>query len=372
MEGQRKWYNSIKTKLILTMVLIAAIPLMVSIIVNYVSSMKTATKDAEEINQKQVELIEDEFVGLIDQNLKSLETLAASPYTIEFVRNKSDRDVTKMQNNLIAIDNAFGDGNITLVSDAEGMQIARSSGECVSIADRDYFQTVLGGNEAISDMLVSSTGTNMVVLAVPVFDSSKVIGCVSRNYSIENLHDFLAGESNESMEMFICEKDGTVVADSDHAVSAANPESRSSEEFYTMSKSKDEDTYEAKEDGEKLLISYKVEPHTGWTVVVERNLSVATASARKSVAAMTIIGVIMLVAAAAIAYIMANNYSAPVLAIDESMTQLAHGHFSPITNEKYINRKDEYGEVVVSTNELIEHLSKIVSDIKQQDSEFTP
>ncbi|MBR1599031.1 MAG: methyl-accepting chemotaxis protein [Lachnospiraceae bacterium] len=367
MEGKRTWLQSIKGKLILTMVLIAAVPLAVSIIINYSNSMSTATKEAEEINQKQVDLIEDEFVGLINQNLRSLETLAAAPFVVNFISNSADRDSAVMQNYLLTIDEAFDDGNITLVSDSTGMQIARSSGECVSIADREYFKTVMGGNEAISEMLTAADGSLMVVLAVPVKSNGNVIGCVSRNYSIADLHDFLAEEANESMEMFICEKDGAVIADSQSEISASSAEdNRSNEEFFSKASSADEGTYEATEDGVKKIISYKVEPHTSWIVVVERNLSSAMAGAKKSAVTVVIIGIIMLVVAAFIALFMANGFAAPVLAIDESIAQLAHGHFLPITNEKYIQRKDEFGEVVVSTNEVIEHLSKIVADIKVQ------
>lgn len=366
MEGQRKWYNSIKTKLISTMILIAAIPLAVAIIVNYANSMSTATKEAEEINQKQVDLIEDEFVGLINQNMKALESLAASPYTIEFVKGGGS-DAAGMQKYLLDIDAAFDDGNITLISNSSGMQIARSSGDCVSIAEREYYHTVMEGKEAISEMLTAANGSLMVVLAVPIYDNGSVIGCASRNYSIEDLHDFLASESNESMEMFICEKDGTVIADSDHAITASSAQdNRSDEEFFNLAKSSEEDTYEAREDGKKMIISYKVEPTTSWIVVVERNLSSAMAGARKSAVTVVIIGIIMLVVAAVIALLMANGFAAPVMAIDESISQLAHGHFLPIANEKYIQRKDEFGEVVVSTNEVIEHLSKIVADIKEQ------
>ena len=361
MEGKRSFFQSIKGKLIITMILIAAVPLAVSIIVNYVNSMSTATTEAEEINQKQVDLVEDEFVGLINQNLRALETLAASPFTVDFVKGAAD--AAQMQANLIAIDDEFQDGNITLISNASGMQIARSSGDCVSIADREYYKTVMGGSEAISEMLTSSTGTKMVVLAVPIYDNGSIIGVASRNYSVEDLHDFLAEEATESMEMFICEKDGAVIADSKDANADDN---RSGERFFSEASSNSEGTYEDKVDGAKMIISYKVEPHTSWVVVVERNLSSAMAGARKSAVTVVIIGIVMLVAAAFIALAMANGFVAPVMAIDESITQLAHGHFRPITENKYLARKDEFGEVAVSTNEVIDHLSTIVSDIKSQ------
>ena len=65
--------DSIKTKLILIMVAVAAVPLIISIIISYKTSTSRAKNDALEMLASQANLVEQEYSSVI--NLKQYQNL---------------------------------------------------------------------------------------------------------------------------------------------------------------------------------------------------------------------------------------------------------------------------------------------------------
>ena len=75
------------------------------------------------------------------------------------------------------------------------MQLVRTVGEPVDVKERDYFKQAMAGNSYVSDAIISkSTGTFMVSMAVPVYNSNnEIIGMTQRNYELADLTDILKG-----------------------------------------------------------------------------------------------------------------------------------------------------------------------------------
>ena len=367
--GQKsKWYNSIKTKLIVIMVLIGALPLLAAIIFNYVQTMQTTEETAEELNQKQVMIVEDEFVSLLEQNVTAIEAVAASPSTRKFIEGNVDAsDFAYMAEYLQGIDKALEDSNSTVVSGADGMQLVRSKGDCVDVSSRDYFIEAIQGHTYVSDVIVSkTTGSRIIVPAVPVYDESgtDVIGIVQRNYDISMLHDFLASEATDGLKIFICDRNGIVIAHSDRAITADDPaDDRSTHEFFISAKSQPSGTYEGQEDGKKMIVSYQQDKLTGWVVVVERDYNALMSSANKTALVTVLIGFVLLIVVVVIAVIMANSFTAPIILMNETMTAMSEGEFRPIV--KYADRQDEFGGMIHAANTLIDRLNEIVAGIKR-------
>ena len=77
--------NSIKPRMIMIMLLVVAVPLIISIIVSYVSSTSKAVSDAETTLSWQANYIQSEFEGIMEKNIMSIQTLAKSPATTRFM-----------------------------------------------------------------------------------------------------------------------------------------------------------------------------------------------------------------------------------------------------------------------------------------------
>ncbi len=354
-----KFWQSIRTKLICTMVAVAAIPLIVSLIISYNNSVNKAVADAEEMLGWQNKFLLAEFDSIVKENLRTIQTVAASPETIAYVEGDKDLEDDVLEQ-LISIDNILADGNSTVITGADGMNLVRSSGNLVDIAERQYFKEGMAGKLYVSDIIVSkSTGARMVSIVAPIYGSDgSVIGTIHRNYNTNALHDFLAEEAEDA---FFVDCTGMVVAHSQYEITADNPEDRSTSQFMTSGKDTGLYTSDTGK-GYSAMISYEKDPLSGWTVVVAENQTEVMSTARSSAAVVLIVGIILLIGAAVISVFMANSLTAPIGEVNTSLGALADGRFQSIT--RFTGRKDEFGEIINETNDVIEKLKEIVSDIK--------
>ena len=356
------FFQSVKVKLIIVMMLVAVIPLAIATIASYVTASDKATEDAKENVEWQSKFIAAEFSGLITQNIASLKTLATSPATIMYLSEGGNESLEKdALNQLLKIDEYLNDGNSTVITGADGMQLLRSVGNCVDVSERDYFKQTMAGNVAVSDVIVSkTTGSRIITIAVPVFDfDGNVIGEVQRNYDLHDLHVFLAAEAEDA---FVVDRTGIVAAHAMYEIDPENQEDRSTSRF--MTSNLDSETYEADTGkGYTAIISYTKDPTTGFIVVAASNTANVLATSRRSAGMIVIVGIVLVIIAAVVSVIMANNFTAPVGSVNDALAMLADGRFAKI--EKYTDQKDEFGEIVNETNAVIDKLEAIVQVIKE-------
>ncbi|MCR5025488.1 MAG: HAMP domain-containing protein [Lachnospiraceae bacterium] len=359
--------DSIKTKLIVVMILVTAVPLIITSIVSYVNSTKKAMADAQDVLEWQAWYIEDAFAKILETNMAAMRALATAPSTVAYINDPSGATVPTetVLTQLNAIDEHLGDGNITVITGADGMQIIRSRGDCVDVSEREYFKQAMAGKLYVSDLIVSkSTGARQITIAVPIFaegSTTETIGIVQRNYELSDLHEFLAAESDDA---FVTDRNGDLLAHAqyEYGEGAHEEENRGTSEF--MTSGKEEGFYSADTGkGYSAYIAYVHEPLTGFSVVTANNSKIVLAAARSSAVATCIVGVIMLIIAIVISFLMAKSFTDPIHAVQESLAQLADGRFAPV--QKYDRKKDEFGMMSRAMNSVIEHLSNIVANIKR-------
>lgn len=367
-KGNGKGLNSVKTRLILVMMAVVVIPLVISIVVSYASSINKGLEDAMTINDSQAKIIEESFMSSIDQQLRSLQAIADSPYTIEYIKNAQTRDDAQMIAYIAKVNENYNDGNAIVVSDVNGQQLVRDDGGKLSdIHERDYFQGAVKGQVFLSSVLISkATGSRIIIPAVPVYDYgyTSVIGIAQRSYDLSTLHTLLASNVTANQRTFITDKNGIVIARSDQEIKSDDPEdNRSDRDFFkSVSAGTTSGTYVSNGD-EKLIVSYRQEPNTGWIVVVSSDYNATMASAKRSAYIIVIVGVIMALVAAVISFFLAKSFTEPLNEVNTALSHLAEGRFVNI--EKFHNRKDEFGDMVNNTNSVLSVLDDIVKNIKE-------
>ena len=367
-KGNGKGLNSVKTRLILVMMSVVVIPLVISIVVSYASSINKGLEDAMTINDSQAKIIEESFMASIDQQLRSLQAIADSPYTIEYIKNAQTRDDAQMIAYIAKVNENYNDGNAIVISDVNGQQLVRDDGGKLSdIHERDYFQGAVKGQVFLSSILISkATGSRIIIPAVPVYDYgyTSVIGVAQRSYDLSTLHTLLASNVKANQRTFITDKNGIVIARSDQEIKSDDPEdNRSDRDFFkSVSAGTTSGTYVSNGD-EKLIVSYRQEPNTGWIVVVSSDYNATMASAKRSAYIIVIVGVIMALVAAVISFFLAKSFTEPLNEVNTALSHLAEGRFVNI--EKFHNRKDEFGDMVNNTNSVLSVLDDIVKNIKE-------
>lgn len=366
-EEKKGFLDSIKTKLVLTMLMIVAVPVATITIISTVSSKNTSARETERINKAQAHILEYSVKNVVDANMRVLQAIAAAPSTVAFLKGTAEADAeAKLVAALQQTDEKMGDGNVTAVTGSDGMQVAKSAGELVDVKDREYFQKAIGGTVFLSDINVSkSNGQRLTTFAVPVTDESgAVIGVVQRNYNLSVFHEMLASEVTEDrQELVMVDRTGSVIAHSSHEIDPENPEDQSMNPFYTDSRGdKTSGTYDTVWQGEKWMVSWYKEENSGWVVASCSVTAVAMKSANQAAIINILIGVAFLVGFGILAFFLANSFTAPIGEIGSSLEALADGRFVRI--EKFGKRKDEFGTIIRKTNSVIEKLKEIVATIK--------
>ena len=365
--GSNSLFSSMKTKLIFIMAAVCIIPLLIAIVISYISSRTVALNDAEKINLKQAEFIEDDFIKTIDANFRAIEQVASARSTREFVKDAANEDyLAAMTAQLQSVDEKLGDGNSTVVTGPDGENLARSKGDFTNIAEREYFQKAMSGTTYLSEVSVSkTTGAKIIVPAVPIYDDdgSTVIGIVTRNYNVDYLNDTLEGEVSNGQVAFILDRSGDTVAISDPALAEQDLNMAESRAFTEASSGTPEGSFLENYEGSKRVTSYVGEPLTSWVVVVATEYNVIMAESQRAALIMIIVGIILAVAAIIVAIMVGRSIDNPITAIDEALELLADGRFKDI--DKYTGRKDEFGTMIRNTNSVIESLDGILEGISK-------
>ena len=365
--------DSVKTKLIVIMALLVAVPLIVAIFISYLSSSNKAKKDALELLETTSKYVEKEYEQIIRENVDSLQMFATSPSTMNYMEyygtdgtNISD---SVIQAHMAKINTIIDDGNTSVVLTlASGQQILRTDGgDCVNIADREFFQRAIStGKPAVSGVIVSkSSGARVAIIAVPIFsESGEVIGECQRSIDLSVLHEFLAANISDG---YIVDQNGIMAAHAQFDIGPDEEYDMSSGEFVTSSESSG--LFEQAFSGVNTYNAWVKEPITGYSVIIAQQEKEITSSANKAAISVVIIGVILLIIAIIISLVMATSFTNPILAVTNTITELADGRFKKI--DGYSNRKDEFGEIVRSTNSVIDKLGAIVSAIKHSAATVT-
>ena len=356
--------DSIKTKLIAIMVLVAAIPLIVAVVVSYFTSTDKALADAKDIYEWQVWYLEERFETVCSNNIKMIESVARNQTVINYMLGDTSIPYEEAQAVLIKCDEALDDGDHTSIAGADGMQVLRAQGDFIDVSEREYFQEAMKGNVFVSNIQVSKTnGRRMITFAVPVKNGNDVIGIVHRNYDLNNFHEILAADTTNA---FIIDRTGKVCAHAAYEIGegAHEEEDMSNLDFFTGS---DEEGFYLEKKYNNNYIAFARNETTNFYVCTATSEDDVLSAARKSAIIVICVGAVLLIAAIIISLFMANSFTTPTIAVAKSLEALSDGRFQKV--EKHDKRKDEFGLISNATNSLIDKLDAIVTNIKKSASD---
>jgi len=358
--------DSIKTKLIVVMLLVCAVPLIISSAVSYEASTSKALEDALTSMNWEAWYLDSEWQGVIDNNLRALQTVAMSPATVAFMKDMNDEGLRQAETDYLkSVDAMMADNSLIVLTGPDGIQVLRTDGkDPVDVSERQYFKDAMAGKTSISDVIISTaTGTRQITFSAPIKDESgNVLGIAQRNYNLNDFHTILAKESEDA---FICDTTGLVAAHSQYEITPENEDDRSKSVFMTSGLT--EGHYETDTGkGYRAIVTYVKNADSNWTICTATNTKKVNAAARSSALMVVAVGVIMLIIAAFISIKMALSFTRPVQAVNESLSKLADGRFSKV--DKFSTRKDEFGQMVRNTNGVIDKLDEIVASIKESAS----
>ncbi len=351
----------------MAMTALCAIPVIIAILVSYISSSNLSKESAEALNMKMAMYVESDVNGTIGANFKALDILATAPSTIEYFKAaEGTRNQDSMVAHTQAVDAEMDDGNSTVVTGPDGQQLARSKGDLVDISEREYFTTAIAGTRNISQPSISkTTGARITVPAVPIFDTDGTtpLGVATRNVDLNYLHEHLSQLISKGQIIYLLDAEGNAIATSLQEIGPDETiEMAATECFKAASGGKESGNFIETINDKKCFTSFVTEPITGWTILVASEYSSEMAAATKASIIIGILALVMIILAVFVANMVGNSIKRPVAAINASLESLSDGHFSNVT--EFTNREDELGSIITHTNSVIDTLREIVGDIR--------
>lgn len=350
---------NIKKKLTLVLFLSSFLPLIVFSVINFYISKDSVIKNALSENLKSAEIIHAKVNSLIDENLSGIKIISKDPIIESCDINKSKsilKEAVKVYPNFSSL----------TISNPSGMQIVKSDdAKLSSIADRDFFQSAIKGNEEVISQVLTSqaTGQLIIVLATPIRDADdrKITGIIQGTMDLSMLNKFVKDQSNDDTIVSILDKDGKTLANPTKNLD--NPNTREDFEFVNNLLTKNNHSEEIIKDGQKKLISYIQDDKTGWLICVEIPTSIAIHKSIQNSTKILLASLFILFLAYITGFILTGHIVKPVQLLQSAANRISEGDLT--INNMNINSNDEIGGLGKTFEKMITNLLDIIDSIKE-------
>ena len=219
--------KGIRAKLFFFFIVMGAIPFVILIVASALNTISELEEHVKQSSLLRNAIISEHITNLIDKNQAVLKSLSLSPNIIEYVQKPTPEREEYVSKILSDTDDIFSDTNLTVVTAADGWQLIRTDGATlVNLKKRQHFQEAMKGRSYVSDIISSmSTGKMIIVIAVPIFDSSgKPVGMVQRNFNLVALQDFVQTFDDEEVDVIVMDRTGRIIANSENGVAGIGSE----------------------------------------------------------------------------------------------------------------------------------------------------
>ncbi|MVX65439.1 HAMP domain-containing protein [Clostridium chromiireducens] len=362
--------KSIKTKMMISLGMLILIMCIGFGLDSYITSKKALVSNVNstlpQIAIQTASSVEQKFMG----DLMTLESLA-SREDIADPNNPYENKIKILKSEAKRL------GYIKMgIADLKG-DVLYSDDKTSNVNDREYFQKAKAGSKNISDPIISKTdGSVIIAYAIPVKSNDSIVGVLVCTISSDTLSKFTNNvKFGETGNAFMINKSGVVVAHTnvDLVKKMYNPIEEAKKDsklnglagvITTMTQGNAGTGYYYF-DGVNKYVGYAPVNNTNWSIAVVINenemLSQLTAM-RVSIAATSII---FLVIGIIFIYLISNKIADAIKRTSKHLDRLAKGDLSFEVSSKYINSKDEIGQMAKSIIEMKTSLSGMILSIRE-------
>lgn len=226
----------------------------------------------------------------------------------------------------------------------------------------------------------SEAGTFQIDFAAPV-DS---LGVLATKVNIVNYWEMMRGkQENENIKVFMLNQDGLLVGSDDQGyydaqfkdengkyvpinqLSPAFMSQHKAVQFLDEKKTSLTEVYSnvgqfTDPYGEEKLTAFVYDPKTQWSIFVETPLSIALAPVDRIAELLAIINIIAVILVAIVAIVLSRFVSRPIQKLIVAIGRVAQGD---LTIRSGLKRKDEFGVLSTSFDQMVDDLNQIVIDV---------
>ena len=361
--------KSIRTKILTSIILMAAIP---SIILGIVSTVNTIVSELSSAQETLAELVSTS-TQRIHYQLQSYENVAIIAGSVPDLSSPATTLERKQEIiNSIASATGFERGNII---GTDGASIFDGK----NYSERDYFQHAMQGECYISDPILSKvTNKYAIIVSAPLWQNGIPGGEIAGVVYFAPPADFLTSIMNsinlsEDSSVYMLNNDGIFIADRDETtvekqMSAAmaaeqDPSYAGLAEVHQNVIAGETGTQYYKRGDQTVIISYTpVDANVGgWYFALEEPVTHFVQGTIPTVVLTIVLTVVFCLIAIIIAFAISRGIVRPIQACSERIAMLARGDIkSPAI---HMTGDDEVGVLARSTEILVNNLRTIISDI---------
>lgn len=359
----------LKYKLPLIIVLLVAVPLIVSGAISYREASSAANAEATANIERQTADLAQLVAGKVNSQIREIKTIATRERTIRllaerqkyadiesFVSSRGEEASQFMQS--LKKDIA-GSENVFLI-DPQGFDIADSDRSIIGtdLGNRPYFKSAIGGQVGISDVIVSrASGKPIVVFSVPVYDGDKVLGVAA--LASNNVFDFLKDvKIGTAGYPFLMDASGTTIEHPDRDLVGKEMPVPEVKAFATDAKDRGVQVYSYQ--GVKKYGAFAKVAGTNWTLVGQRPLTEVYQAANHLLRTVMITLTFCLLMGGGVGVFISRSITVPVQRTRAVAEALSKGDLSEAIDTR---SKDEVGIMARAINESIQNLRHLIRQV---------
>ena len=349
--------RSIRKKLFFLLIVMGSLPLIIVLIVGAIVMKDEYEEETNREGQLRNSIVSEHITELCEKNFYVLHTLALNTLIKQYVSNPTSVPKLQVAQLLHQSNNIFNDRNIMAVTGYDALQLIRTDGaELVNVRNRRHFQEALKGREFVSDIIVSmSTGEMIIVLEVPVKnDKSQPIGMLQRNFNLMDIQNFVKSLDDKHNSIVIVDREGRIIADSDRVFKSAT-EYIDDGSYTIISERIKEDAKPSgilrmSINGSDALVSYSRNYITGWIIFVVQPYSYIWEQILLKISSAVALGIFMLILVSILSNRLAYKATKPIIDITKAADKIAHGNNTAERIE--ITSDDELAQMAEAFNKM--------------------
>ncbi|AAK80498.1 methyl-accepting chemotaxis protein [Clostridium acetobutylicum] len=364
MQFKRASLNSIRSKLIISLISICVIPLLIigTFSYNYAKSILnsklnvTSTQTLNEVNDGLINY----FHGLSD----IISMTAKNPPIINIDSDNNTQLISEILGGVKNSDNDILDAYYGTASGKFIMYPDTKMPDGFDATTRDWYKRAVAskGEVIITPPFKDVVTGNMVVgIAKAVEKDGKVVGVIGIDCTLSTLADKIATKKiGNSGYVFIANGDGIILAHPNKSIINTNEAGKLP--FWGETKTKDSGfvTYTYK-DIKKFGV-YKTNKLTGWKVVATLEQSELTSDTKSILLTTSIIVLIMALVAAVLSLVLSKGIANNINKLKDVFAKASNGDLS---NFIEVKTKDEFGQLARDYNSMIKNIGMLLSNAKK-------
>lgn len=354
---QQFFSRKFSTRLILTYVLLGAIPLITISILLISVTKDTAQTYIYQRNLETARRASNEIYLFIESPLTILQTTALTNDITQMERFSQSRLINKIKDEKSFFRKIF-------ILDSSGIIIVTTSfgEEMLDLSREPFFQQAMHGKEYFSDVYFTPSRFPVLLFAEPIKVYNQIIGVLAAEIDLKSIWDLVDNiRIGKTGFASLMSANGIVIAHKEKE-RVLEKVDYSGFEFFEDIKQNQQGVTTITMNNTNFITAYAPIPELNWGVVIQQTEEEAFAFAKTMQIRVYIFVALTTVIAVLLGFLSVQRFTKPLLELVKGAREYANGN---LQHRIAIQRKDEIAELAEEFNSMAGSLLKYQNDLKR-------